>query len=67
MDAQIAVRAHLFHDGFKVLRLHGVRAANTLMQLSVARFRGGDVREHFVVAEHSDAWIEYLATFIFCQ
>jgi hypothetical protein len=67
MDALNAVRAHLFHDGFKVLRLHGVRAANTLMQLSVARFHGRDVREHFVVAEHADAWIEYLATIIFCQ
>jgi hypothetical protein len=36
MAAQIALRAHLLHDGFEVLRFDCVRAASRLMKRSVA-------------------------------
>lgn len=42
---------NLFHDGLEVASLHGVDRALRLVNVGVARFHGGDVREDFVIAE----------------
>lgn len=42
---------NLFHDGLEVAGFHGVDRALCLVNVGVARFHGGDVREDFVIAE----------------
>lgn len=42
---------NLFHDGLEVAGFHGVDRALRFVNVGVARFHGGDVREDFVIAE----------------
>lgn len=42
---------NLFHDGLEVAGFHGVDRALRLVNVGIARFHGGDVREDFVIAE----------------
>lgn len=53
-------RSNLFHDGLEVAGFHGVDRALRLVNVSVARFHGGDVGKDFVVAKVTIHGIEDL-------